>query len=221
MKKRIGTLKGRPIVDGDINLVKYPEIHKKTLGIDVWDNGNPFKITLYEHIDSEGSSYYYRTVVFPVNVLIPEGVLVVAVATTIDSVSGLPKVEQILILNDITEVIPANVGVVVMDGYERKELLFEQTTEKTPFSYPFNGMGIYADYSTEEIMFLLQGLDLSAATLGMDEETNLLFTPLSEDSLIPKYTPLWVYAEPNSKAKLTNNLKLNHIFKKRNEFNIR
>lgn len=72
MKKRIGTLKGRPIVDGDINLVKYPEIHKKTLGIDVWENGNPFKITLSEITDSEGSSSYYRTVVFPVNVLIPD-----------------------------------------------------------------------------------------------------------------------------------------------------
>lgn len=31
MKKRIGTLKGRPIVDGDINLVKYPEIHYNNL----------------------------------------------------------------------------------------------------------------------------------------------------------------------------------------------
>lgn len=215
MKKRIGTFKGHPIVDGDINLVKYPEIYKKTLGIDVWDNGNPFKITLYEHIDSEGSSSYYRTVVFPVNTLIPEGVLVLAMATTIDSVSGLPKVEQILILNNITEVIPANVGVIVIDCYERKELLFEQTTEKTPFSYPFNGMGIYADYSTEEIMVLLQIFNLSAATIGMDEEANAIFTPLSEDSLIPKYTPLWVYAEPNSKAELTNNLKLNHIFKKK------
>lgn len=29
MKKRIGTLKGHPIVDGDINLVRYPEIHYK------------------------------------------------------------------------------------------------------------------------------------------------------------------------------------------------
>lgn len=43
MKKRIGILKGRPIVDGDINLVRYPEIHKKTLGIDEWENGNTFK----------------------------------------------------------------------------------------------------------------------------------------------------------------------------------
>lgn len=215
MKKRIGTFKDHPIVDGDINLVKYPEIHKKTLGIDVWDNGNPFKITLSKITVLGGSSYYYRSVVFPINVLIPEGVLVLAMATTIDSVSGLPKIEQILILNDITEVIPANVGVVVLDVYERKELLFEQTTEKTPFSYPFNGMGIYANYSTEEIMVLLQRLDLSAATIGMDEEANLIFTPLSEDSLISKYTPLWVYAEPNSKAELTNNLKLNHIFKKK------
>lgn len=135
-------------------------------------------------------------------------------ATTIDSVSGLPKVEQILVLNDTTEVIPANVGVVVVDFYERKELLFEQTTEKTPFSYPFNGMGIYADYSTEDIILLLQTFELSAAIVGIDEEKDAIFTPLSEDSLIPKYTPLWVYAKPNSKAELTNNLK-------RNEFNIR
>lgn len=215
MKKRIGTLKGHPIVDGDINLVRYPEIHKKTLDIDVWNNGNPFKITLSKHTDSEGIISYYRSVIFPVNVLIPEGVLVEAIVTTIDSVSGLPKLEQVLILNDITEVIPANVGVIVIDTYERKELLFEQTTEKTPFSYPFNGMGIYADYSTEEIMTLLQIFGLSAATLGADEESNIIFTPLSEDSLIPKYTPLWLYVELNSKAELTNNLKLNHIFKKK------
>lgn len=215
MKKRIGTLKGRPIVDGDTNLVRYPEIHKKTLGIDVWDNGNPFKITLSKHIDSEGSVYYHRPVVFPTNVLIPEGVLVLAFTTTIDSVSDLPKAEQTLVLNDITEVIPANVGVLVVDAYEREELLFEQTTEKTPLSYPFNGMGIYADYSTEGIMFILQAFNLSAATLGVNEEMDIIFTPLSEGSLIPKYTPLWVYAEPNSKAELTNNLKLNHIFKKK------
>lgn len=31
MKKRIGTFKGHPIVDGDINLVKYPEIHYNNL----------------------------------------------------------------------------------------------------------------------------------------------------------------------------------------------
>ena len=31
MKKRIDTLKGHPIVDGDINLVRYPEIHYKKL----------------------------------------------------------------------------------------------------------------------------------------------------------------------------------------------
>lgn len=215
MKKRIGTLKGRPIVDGDINLVKYPEIHKKTLGIDVWDNGNPFKITLYELIDSEGTTNCYRTVVFPVNVLIPDGVSVAVPVITHDSVSGLPKLVNLLILNEITRVIPANVGMIVVSDYNEKELLFEQTTEKTPFSYPFNGMGIYADYSTEEIMDLLQIFNLSAATIGIDEEANVIFTPLSKDSLIPKYTPLWVYAEPNSKAELTNNLKLNHIFKKK------
>lgn len=89
MKKKIGELKGRPIVDGDPNLVRYPEIHKNILGIDVWDNGNPFKITLSEVTDSGGSSFYYRTVVFPVNVLIPEGVLALVMVTTIDSVFGL------------------------------------------------------------------------------------------------------------------------------------
>lgn len=82
-------------------------------------------------------------------------------------------------------------------------------------------MGIYGDYSTQEIISLLQMFAFSAVTLEYDSETNPIFIPLSEDSLIPKYTPLWVYAEPNSKAKLTNNLKLTHIFKKRNEFNIR
>lgn len=64
-------------------------------------------------------------------------------------------------------------------------------------------------------MFILQGLNLSAVTLELDEETNPLFTPLSEESLISKYTPLWVCAKSDSKAELNNNLKLNHIFKKK------
>ena len=209
MKKRIGTLKGHPIVDGDINLVRYPKIHQKTLGIGEYEN--PFSITLPEFIEPgpEGNTYYCRSVIFPVNVLIPDGVLVVVPEIVYNSVSGLPELQNQLLLKDYVKIIPANLGVLIF-SYDKKKLSFVQTTENVNFPYPFNGIGVYQDSYTQEVSFL-QKMGFSFATLGIDISNDTVFTPLEEGSLIPKYTPLWIY----KKLPLENKIKLNHIFKKK------
>lgn len=210
MKKRIGTLKGHPIVDGDINLVRYPEIHQKTLGAGEWENGEPIKITLKKFSDSEGY-FYYAFVIFPVDVSIPEGIGVILPITANNSVSGLPEQANGIILNFHEKIIPANIGVLVVDQMGKKECSFRPFTEKINYGYPFNGIGVYQDSYTQDIWPIFDGSGIWAATADLNDDTSIKFTPLEEGSLVPKYTPLWIY----KKLPLENKIKLNHIFKKK------
>ena len=207
MKKRIGTLKGRPIVDGDINLVKYPEIHQKTLGASEWENGESIKITLKKFSNSE-DYFYYNFVIFPVDVLIPQIVGVIIPLTANNSVSGLPEQINGILLNGISNIIPANVGVLVMDLIGKKEYSFVPFTEKVNFSYPFNGVGVYQDSYTQDIPIIYDGSGTWAATASLDDDENIIFTPLEEGTLVPKYTPLWIYDKYNTENKIKLNLNL-------------
>ena len=191
MKKRIGTLKGHPIVDGDINLVRYPEIHQKTLGAGEWENGEPIKITLKKFLDSDG--LYYDLVIFPVDVYIPEGIGVVIPITVNNSVSGLPEQVSGIILNFNEKIIPANIGVLVIDQVGEKEYSFVPSTEKANYGYPFNGIGVYQDSYTQDIWPIHDGSGIWAATVDLNDDSSIKFTPLEEGSLVPKYTPLWIY----------------------------
>lgn len=106
MKKRIGTLKGHPIVDGDINLVRYPEIHYKKLCEEA--PKEIFKVKLEWNEDIEA---YVGSAIFPVNVISNDEVL-----GAMQPYISIDNLEESDLFNFYMEddVIPANVGMLII-----------------------------------------------------------------------------------------------------------
>lgn len=205
MKKRIGTLKGLPIVDGDINLIKYLEIHYKKLCEEV--EGEVFKIKLSYN---EEYGLYVGSAIFPVNVSIPNnGYILIYVANLLREGE-----EQSIILSEHEDdiIIPANVEVVILSAIQ-EELFFTQTTKKVTVTYPFFGIGIYEDLYFKDIK---DNIFNKFLPIIFDAEKGS-FTLIQEDQLLPKYTPIWIIDSAAKSEKLNSIFKekLNYIFKKK------
>lgn len=212
MKKRIGTLKGHPIVDGDINLVRYPEIHYKKLCEEA--PKEIFKVKLEWNEDIEA---YVGSAIFPVNVISNDEVL----GAMLPYIS-IDNLEESDLFNFYMEddVIPANVGMLIIGLKE--EISFTQTTKKLSLSYPFLGFSVHSDFRFIDIC----SYDSSIVPIIYSGSNNT-FSVIPEDHLLPKNIPIWIskLGNPSELQKLNYMFKdkLNSISKKlkRNEVIIR
>lgn len=198
MKKKIGTLKGHPIVDGDINLVRYPEIHVKKLCEEV--PKRVFKIKLEWNEELEG---YTGSAIFPVNVIPPNDERTLVGMVPQIKLDALTE-PQFIRFKLVEGVLPANVGVIIIS--DKEEISFTQTTKKLSLSYPFLGFSVHSDFYLDEIC-----------------ETNYLMIPLiyvgssntfseiTEDSILPKNIPIWIDRRDSGTPAALQ--KLNYIFK--------
>lgn len=127
MKKRIGTLKGHPIVDGDINLVRYPEIHYKKLCEEA--PKEIFKVKLEWNEDIEA---YVGSAIFPVNVISNDEVL-----GAMQPYISIDNLEESDLFNFYMEddIIPANVGMLIIGLKE--EIFLHKLLKNLVFHTPF------------------------------------------------------------------------------------
>ena len=212
MKKRIGTLKGHPIVDGDINLVRYPEIHYKKLCEEA--PKEIFKVKLEWNKDIEA---YIGSAIFPVNVISnDEDIIAMLPYISTDNLEE-PGLFNFYMEDDV---IPANVGILIIGLKE--EISFTQTTKKLSISYPFLGFSVHSDFRFIDIC----SPDSQIVPIIYSGSNNT-FSVIPKDHLLPKNIPIWLSKLDNSRELLKLNYmskdKLNSISKKlkRNEGIIR
>ena len=176
MKKRIGTLKGHPIVEGDINLVKYPEIHYDNL------KARTFKIQTEFFAKDEEYNIYTAFVGFPTNVFfLSEDILAVAFSDNEYTIPFLPA-----------DIIPANTGIMILTT--KPEITFIETFENPPCSIPLLiGICVHEEQTAKEILdkFTLASSDrILRYTIIQDEEGNPVVSTqiLEDDTIIKKYS---------------------------------
>lgn len=218
MKKKIGTLKGHPIVDGDINLVRYPEIHYNNL------RARTFKVEGIEHkLDSEDSQdevTYIAIAAFPVNVIVPENTMAISI---FDSVTSN---ESDILINAKEyfqgDIIPSDTTIIVQSL--TPEIIFIETFENPPFSLHSKGIGVYEETTAKDLLNTINSIIDKPfqylVLLHFTTEEGFFEKKLENDTIIKEYSVVALSNNPTVQSSYS--LKLNNIFKKKiNEFNIR
>lgn len=132
MKRRLGNLKGAPIVEGDENLMTSNEVNYNTIRTDKhWVVSTNDTTGLKGNPDFSKGYKYVGTACFPVNTLVPKDVNVYSVFVDRDSDDGGLSTHLVQIHDG--DVIPAGTGILITSKI--KSPVFYQTTKTVPFGY--------------------------------------------------------------------------------------
>lgn len=198
MKKKIGTLKGRPIVDGDINLVKYPEIHYNNL------RARTFKVEGEELKNEEIKKYsvdlpevtHYKLAVFPANVIVPKDTIAISMLTGIAISIGDPEHINLSYLQG--DIIPANTAILIFSI--TPEIIFTETFENLPFITHSVGICVYEETTAKDLLNLINSISNNSYKyldlVSITEEDGITTVRVKMDTIIKKYSVVSVSNDP-------------------------